>query len=153
MEYAQKDLMLRILHRRFVEWSPQFMQLFVVENKFFLEIASINKEITQPFMRFSSTVSLSWRPFLTNRIFILCDFVMSTLKQPANIKFCVLLEKSSPEMLEMLKKACANDAIKRKAVYEFHKRFREGRTNIEFDMGLAFDKSRRKVMLELFFDY
>ncbi|GBO15495.1 Putative uncharacterized protein FLJ37770 [Araneus ventricosus] len=58
---------------------------------------------------------------------------MSSLEQPANIKFCVLLEKSPSETLEMLKKAYGNDAMEKTAVYEWHKRFREGRTNIEDD--------------------
>ncbi|GBL87823.1 Putative uncharacterized protein FLJ37770 [Araneus ventricosus] len=56
---------------------------------------------------------------------------MSSLEQPANIKLCVLLEKSPSETLEKLKKAYGNDAMKNTAVYEWHKRFREGRTNIE----------------------
>ncbi|GBL86737.1 Putative uncharacterized protein FLJ37770 [Araneus ventricosus] len=58
---------------------------------------------------------------------------MSSLEQPANIKFCILLEKSPSETLEMLKKAYGSDAIKKTAVYEWHKRFLEGRTNIEDD--------------------
>ncbi|GBN89471.1 hypothetical protein AVEN_14452-1 [Araneus ventricosus] len=56
---------------------------------------------------------------------------MSSLEQPANIKFCVSLEKSPSETLEMLKKAYGNDAMKKTTVYERHKRFREGRTNID----------------------
>ncbi|GBN72787.1 hypothetical protein AVEN_139293-1 [Araneus ventricosus] len=58
---------------------------------------------------------------------------MSSLEQRANFKFCVLLEKSPSETLEMLKKAYGNDAMKETAVYEWQKRFREGRTNIEDD--------------------
>ncbi|GBO19597.1 hypothetical protein AVEN_28194-1 [Araneus ventricosus] len=46
---------------------------------------------------------------------------MSSLEQSANIKFCVLLEKSPSETLEMLKKAYGNDAMKKAAVYEWHK--------------------------------
>ncbi|GBM37812.1 hypothetical protein AVEN_84521-1 [Araneus ventricosus] len=33
----------------------------------------------------------------------------------------------------MLKKACGNDAMRKTAVYAWHKRFRDGRTNIEDD--------------------
>ncbi|GBO06129.1 hypothetical protein AVEN_35209-1 [Araneus ventricosus] len=58
---------------------------------------------------------------------------MSSLERPANIKFSVLLEKSPSETLEMLKKAYGNDAMKKTAMYEWHKRFRKGRTNIEDD--------------------
>ncbi|GBO37790.1 hypothetical protein AVEN_160081-1 [Araneus ventricosus] len=39
---------------------------------------------------------------------------MSSLEQKANIKFCVLLEKSPSETLEMLKKAYGNGAMKKK---------------------------------------
>ncbi|GBM59515.1 hypothetical protein AVEN_70487-1 [Araneus ventricosus] len=46
---------------------------------------------------------------------------MSSLEQRANIKFCVLLEKSLSEALEMLKKAYGNDAMKKTTVYEWHK--------------------------------
>ncbi|GBM34385.1 hypothetical protein AVEN_219081-1 [Araneus ventricosus] len=46
---------------------------------------------------------------------------MSSLEQRENIKFCVLLEKSPSETLEMLKKAYGNDAMKKTAVYEWHK--------------------------------
>ncbi|GBL69335.1 hypothetical protein AVEN_219743-1 [Araneus ventricosus] len=58
---------------------------------------------------------------------------MSSLEQRANIKFCVLLDKSPSETLLMLKKAYGNDAMKETTVYEWHNRFREGRTNIEDD--------------------
>ncbi|GBM14083.1 hypothetical protein AVEN_209970-1 [Araneus ventricosus] len=46
---------------------------------------------------------------------------MSSLEQRANIKFCVLLEKSPSETLEMLKKAYGNDATRKTAVNEWHK--------------------------------
>ncbi|GBM36126.1 hypothetical protein AVEN_179119-1 [Araneus ventricosus] len=39
---------------------------------------------------------------------------MSSLEQRASIKFCVLLEKSPSETLEMLKKAYGNDAMKKR---------------------------------------
>ncbi|GBM40621.1 hypothetical protein AVEN_27205-1 [Araneus ventricosus] len=57
----------------------------------------------------------------------------ASIEQPANIKFYALLEKSPSETLEMMKKAYGNDAMEKTAVYEWHKRFREGRTNIEDD--------------------
>ena len=39
-------------------------------------------------------------------------------------------------------------------MYECHKRFREGCTNIEDDVrSVRFDKSREKVMVEMFFNY
>ncbi|GBN56533.1 hypothetical protein AVEN_206886-1 [Araneus ventricosus] len=61
---------------------------------------------------------------------------MSSLGQHANIKFCVLLEKSPSETLEMLEKPFGNDAMKKTVGQKFR-----------------LDKSRGKVMLEVFFDY
>ena len=47
-----------------------------------------------------------------------------------------------------------NDATKRTAIYKWQERFCKGRTNIEDDPRIAFlEKSREKVMLEVFFDY
>ncbi|GBO28562.1 hypothetical protein AVEN_190319-1 [Araneus ventricosus] len=46
---------------------------------------------------------------------------MSSLEQRTNFKFCVLLEKSPSETLEMLKKAYGNDAMNKTGVYEWHK--------------------------------
>ncbi|GBN59300.1 Putative uncharacterized protein FLJ37770 [Araneus ventricosus] len=66
---------------------------------------------------------------------------MSSLEQRANIKFCVLLEKSPSETLEMLKKAYGNDAMKKTAVYKWHKRFHKGRTNIKDDHGTGHPSS------------
>ncbi|GBL89255.1 hypothetical protein AVEN_225799-1 [Araneus ventricosus] len=66
---------------------------------------------------------------------------MSSLEQQANIKFCVLLEKSPSETLEMLKKVHGNDGMKK---------------NRLCTSGISVfvkDKSRGKVMSEVFFDY
>ncbi|GFW09330.1 hypothetical protein TNCV_4276581 [Trichonephila clavipes] len=60
----------------------------------------------------SCTVGVSCRSFLTKRIFYLSDFAMSSLEQRANIKFCVLLEKS-PETFGMLKKVYGKDSSTR----------------------------------------
>lgn len=58
---------------------------------------------------------------------------MAFSEQRANIKFCVLLQKSASETLEMLNQAYGNEAMKKSQVYEWHKRFREGRVSIEDD--------------------
>ncbi|GBN31099.1 hypothetical protein AVEN_48528-1 [Araneus ventricosus] len=61
---------------------------------------------------------------------------MSSLEQRANIKFCVLLAKSPSETLEMLKKAYRKDAMKKTAVYEWHK----GKVGTrQSDVGVFFD--------------
>uniref|UniRef100_A0A1B6MJV2 Mos1 transposase HTH domain-containing protein n=1 Tax=Graphocephala atropunctata TaxID=36148 RepID=A0A1B6MJV2_9HEMI len=58
---------------------------------------------------------------------------MALSEQRANIKFCVLLQKSPCETLELLNQAYRDEAMKKSQVYEWHKRFREGRINIEDD--------------------
>lgn len=50
-------------------------------------------------------------------------------EQRTNIKFCVLLKKSPAETLQMLTEAYGAEALKKSQVYEWHKRFREGRVN------------------------
>ncbi|GFY33622.1 HTH_48 domain-containing protein [Trichonephila clavipes] len=71
---------------------------------FISEVGSINKENTQSYLEFiSGTVGISSKSFLRKRIFHSSDFEMSSLEQRANIEFCVLLEKSPSEILEMLK--------------------------------------------------
>ncbi|GBN39500.1 hypothetical protein AVEN_85622-1 [Araneus ventricosus] len=100
-----------------------------LEGKYFLEVGSTNTENIQP-----SRIRFQYcRPFLTKRIFHSSDFEITSLEQRENIKFCVFLDISPSETLEMLKKAYGNDAMKKMAVYEWHERFREGRTNIEDD--------------------
>ncbi|GFT42028.1 hypothetical protein TNCV_1668431 [Trichonephila clavipes] len=60
---------------------------------------------------------------------------MSSLKQRGNFKFrVVFIEKSPPEIFERLRLAYGNDAMKKAAVYERHKRFREDRKNITADL-------------------
>ncbi|GBM87494.1 hypothetical protein AVEN_97363-1 [Araneus ventricosus] len=59
---------------------------------------------------------------------------MSSIEQHANIKFCVLLQKSPSETLEMLKKAYGNDGMKKMAVYKWRKRFCEGQKPKESDV-------------------
>ncbi|GFS94199.1 hypothetical protein TNCV_3786571 [Trichonephila clavipes] len=72
-----------------------------------------HKEITQSSeIYFLYCCRVSCRSDLTKRIFPLSDFAMTSLDQLANIKFCVLLEKS-PETIEMLKKVFENDSSTR----------------------------------------
>ena len=49
------------------------------------------------------------------------------------IKFCVKLGKTGSETLEMLKTAFGDAALAKTAVYEWHKRFKEGRESVKDD--------------------
>lgn len=71
---------------------------------------------------------------------------MLSLELYVNIKFCTVLEKSSSEKLEILKKKHRNNAMK-KLLCTNDKCFCEGRTKF------CLDKIRWKVVLEVFFHY
>ncbi|GFV76751.1 protein GVQW3 [Trichonephila clavipes] len=53
------------------------------------------------------------------------------MDQRINMLFCFKLGKSAKETHEMLKKVYKDEAITSKSVYEWLKRFREGRTSLE----------------------
>lgn len=55
------------------------------------------------------------------------------LEQRANIKFCVKLRKSATETFEMLQQAYGDDAMSRARCFEWHSRFKNGRTSLEDD--------------------
>jgi hypothetical protein len=55
------------------------------------------------------------------------------LEQRINIKFCAKLGKSENETLQMLTEAYGADAMKKSIVSEWHKRFKEGRTDVKHD--------------------
>ena len=54
-------------------------------------------------------------------------------EQRVNIKFCVKLGKSATETLEMLQLAYGDDAMSRSRCFEWHARFKSGRTSVEDD--------------------
>ncbi|CAI6356122.1 unnamed protein product [Macrosiphum euphorbiae] len=61
-------------------------------------------------------------------------FVMSNkLEQSVCIKFCVKLGKSATETFEIIKKAFEDEAMSRSKTFEWHKRFIEGREDINDD--------------------
>jgi hypothetical protein len=61
-------------------------------------------------------------------------FVMSNkLEQRVCIKFCVKLGKSATETFEMIKKTFEDEAMSRSKIFEWHKRFIEGREDINDD--------------------
>lgn len=58
---------------------------------------------------------------------------MSIIEQRANIKFCVLLHKSAAETVLLLNEAYGEASLKKSQVYDWHKRFRDGRESLEDD--------------------
>ena len=54
----------------------------------------------------------------------------STNEERICIKFCVKLGKSGSETLEMLKTAHGGTALAKTAVYDWHKRFKDGRDSV-----------------------
>jgi hypothetical protein len=55
------------------------------------------------------------------------------LEQRINIKFCAKLSKSASETLQMLTETYGANAMKRSSVFEWHKRFKEGREDVKGD--------------------
>jgi hypothetical protein len=55
------------------------------------------------------------------------------LEQRINIKFCVKLGKNASETLQLLKEAYGAAAMKKTSVFEWHKRFKEGRDDVKDD--------------------
>jgi len=55
------------------------------------------------------------------------------LEQQANIKFCVKLGKSGTETFEMLRHAYGNEAMSHARCFEWHVRFKRGRTSLQDD--------------------
>ena len=56
-----------------------------------------------------------------------------TIEQRINIKFCVKLGKTSTETLKMLRDVYRDSSMSRTRVFEWHKRFVEGREDVEDD--------------------
>ena len=56
-----------------------------------------------------------------------------TIEQRINIKFCVKLRKTATEILKMLRDVYGDSSMSRTRVFEWHKRFVEGREDVEDD--------------------
>ena len=80
---------------------------------------------------------------------ILKDRQEIAMEQRASIKFCVKLGKTFTETLDMLRKAYGDQILSRTTVYEWFKRFKEGR---ESPRKVRLQKSKVKTMLITFFD-
>jgi hypothetical protein len=65
------------------------------------------------------------------------------LEQRINIKFCAKLGKSTNETLQMLTEAYGADAMKKLSVFEWHKRFEEGREEAKDDERTGRPKTHR----------
>jgi histone-lysine N-methyltransferase SETMAR len=65
------------------------------------------------------------------------------LEQRINIKFCTKPGKSASETLQMLTEAYGADAMKKSSVFEWHKRFKEGREDVKFDESAGRPKTHR----------
>ena len=68
----------------------------------------------------------------TSFIFLLDNLVMTT-KQRTDLKFLVRLGKYSSEALCMLQQVYQEQTLSRSTVFLWHKRFKEGRENVEDD--------------------
>jgi len=53
-----------------------------------------------------------------------------TIEQRFSIKFCVQLNKTATETLQMIQEAYGEDALSRTQVFQWHKNFREGRDDV-----------------------
>jgi histone-lysine N-methyltransferase SETMAR len=58
-------------------------------------------------------------------------FKKSQFEQSANIKFCFKLRKTAAETLEYLKTVYGDEALKKTAVYDWFKRFKNGQESLE----------------------
>ena len=56
-----------------------------------------------------------------------------TIEQKINIKFCVKLGKTATETLKMLRDVYRDSSMSRTRVFEWNKRFVEGRKDVEDD--------------------
>jgi len=54
-------------------------------------------------------------------------------EQRVNIKFLVKLKKSAMENFQLLTEAYGEDCLSRARVFEWHKRFSEGRESLKYD--------------------
>ncbi|PSN56798.1 hypothetical protein C0J52_02699 [Blattella germanica] len=64
----------------------------------------------------------------------LSHFVIVSTEQRTNIRFCVLLHKTTAETLTLLEEAYADEAMKKIQVFTLHKRFSGGHDSINDDI-------------------
>jgi len=66
-----------------------------------------------------------------------------SLEQRINIKFCVKIGKRASEMLALLTVAYGEYAMKKSSVFEWHRRFNEGREDVQDDPRSGQPKTQR----------
>jgi transposase len=67
------------------------------------------------------------------------------LEQRINIKFCVKIGKSASETLTLLTLAYGEYALKKSSVFQWHRRFKEGREDVQDDPRSGQPKMQRTV--------
>jgi transposase len=60
-------------------------------------------------------------------------FLTDVVEQRVNIKFCVKLGKTPTETYEILQTAYGDEAVSRNSVFEWFKRFKDGREDLQDD--------------------
>jgi len=62
-------------------------------------------------------------------IFTMCE----STEQRICIKFCFKIGKTATETYQLLQQACGEDAVSRTQMFDWFRRFKEGRTSVESD--------------------
>ena len=75
-------------------------------------------------------------------IFMMCE----STKQCICIKFCFKIGKTAPETYQLLQQAYGEDVMGHTQVFDWFRRFKEGRTSVESN------PHKTKIMLLAFFD-
>ena len=78
---------------------------------------------------FGSSLCLIWIVFL----FSVGIMLNVNMEQRVNVKFCVKLGKSATETYDLLKKVYGDECLSRTQVFEWFRRFKEGREEIGDD--------------------
>ena len=65
------------------------------------------------------------------------------LEQRINIKFCMKIGKSASDKLALLTVAYGEYAMKKSSVFEWHRRFNEGREDVQDDPRIGQPKTQR----------
>jgi len=65
------------------------------------------------------------------------------LEQPINIKFCAKIGKSAGETLALLTVVYGEYAMKKLSVFEWHRRFKKGREDVQDDPRIEQPKTQR----------
>jgi len=89
---------------------------------------------------------MSDNSFKSDTFIVSAVFAMSNnLEQRVCIKFCVKLGKSTTETIEVIKKAFEDEVMRRSKTFELHKRFIEGREDINVDSRAGQPSTSRNV--------